>query len=98
MELSGEEQNQRIQEFLNREFNWKFTAGECNFLIQLLAFLVQENPPFVANAQGEKEPLNYQSIRSIVLLNEKLSAQLHRFAQEASVMIGEMKSASERVQ
>ena len=90
--------SQRIQEFLNREFTWQFSAGECNFLIQLLIFLIQENPAIVRNEKGDKEPLNYQSIRTIVLLNEKLSGMLHRYAEEASVVVGSMKTPVERVQ
>ena len=62
------EQNRKMQEFLNREFDWRLSAGECHFLIQLLAFLVQENPDIVVNPKGEREKLNYQSIRTIVLL------------------------------
>lgn len=96
--MQDEEQKLRIQEFLNRELSWKVTAGEVNFLLQLLAYLVQDNPPFVPGQKGEKESLNYQSIRSIVLLNEKLSAQLQQYAEDASVMIGEMKTPTERVQ
>ena len=72
MDQSKIEQQRRIQEFLNRDYSWRLSAGECNFLIQLIAFLVQANPPFVVNDEGAKEPLNYQSIRSMVLLNEKL--------------------------
>lgn len=88
---------QKIEEFLNTEFEWNFTAGECHFLVQLLALLVQENPLFVTNQQGEKERLNYQSIRTAVLLNEKLSRLLQQKAQEASVAMGEV-PGSERVQ
>ncbi|HXK59619.1 MAG TPA: hypothetical protein PLP42_06935 [Acidobacteriota bacterium] len=96
--MQENQQNLRIQEFLNREFSWKLAAGEVNFLIQLLAFLVQDNPVFVPDEKGIKRPLNYQSIRSIVLLNEKLSSQLQRYAAEASVILGETPPASERVQ
>lgn len=96
--MQAEQKKQKIQEFLARDFNWNFTAGECNFLLQLLAFLVQENPPFVQNQKGEKEPLNYQSIRTIVLLNEKLSAQLQGHARDASVMLGDMDPPPETVQ
>lgn len=96
--MDSEETNKKIEEFLNTEFTWRFTAGECNFLIQLLAQLVQENPTLVRNQKGEKEPLNYQSIRSIVLLNEKLSLLLNQYAQEASVGVGTVPVTSERVQ
>jgi len=97
--MQDNEQNLRIQEFLNREFTWKLAAGEANFLIQLLAFLVQENPAFVPDDKGVKRPLNYQSIRSIVLLNEKLSGQLQNYANEASVILGGTPPpAPERVQ
>jgi hypothetical protein len=89
--------NQRMQEFMNREFPWAFTAGECNFLIQLLAHLVQENPPLVRNPKGEMERLNYQSLRTVVLLNEKLSGQLQNRAEEASIVMGQV-PASEKVQ
>jgi len=94
----SDEQQQRLEEFLNRDFDWRFTAGECNFLIQLLAYVVQENPELVHGQDGTMEKLNYQSIRSIVLLNEKLSGQLQNNAQEASVGIGEVKVQTERVQ
>lgn len=94
----GPEHDQRLQEFFNTEFPWNFTAGECNFLIQLLAHLVQENPPFIRGVQGEKEQLNYQSIRLAVLLNEKLSTQFQRRSQEASVVTGEAKGPTGRVQ
>jgi hypothetical protein len=92
------EQNKRIQEFMARDFTWAFTAGECNFLLQLLVHLVQENPALVTNQKGERESLNYQSIRTIVLLNEKLSAQLQKFAQESSVVMSEVNVPTERVQ
>lgn len=92
------EHDQRLQEFFNTEFPWTFTAAECNFLIQLLAHLVQENPPFIRGPQGEKEQLNYQSIRMAVLLNEKLSAQFQRRSKEASVVMGETKGPAGRVQ
>lgn len=98
MNIDQEERSRRIQEFLNKEFSWKFSAGECNFLISLLAYLVQENPPFVPNEKGEKEPLTYQSIRSIVLLNEKLNSRLQQYASEAAVILEEMKPVSDRVQ
>lgn len=98
MDNEQEEQNRRIQEFLNREYGWRFTAGECNFLIQLLAYLIQDNPAFIPNDKGVKEPLNYQSIRSIVLLNEKLNGQMQQKAAEASVLVDAMKTPSERVQ
>ena len=94
----SDEHQQRLEEFLNRDFDWRFTAGECNFLIQLLAYVVQENPELVLGQDGDMEKLNYQSIRSIVLLNEKLSGQLQHNAQEASVGIGEVKAQTERVQ
>jgi hypothetical protein len=81
-----------------RDFTWAFTAGECNFLLQLLVHLVQENPALVTNQKGERESLNYQSIRTIVLLNEKLSAQLQKFAQESSVVMSEVNVPTERVQ
>lgn len=98
MEKDKESHNQRIEEFLNRDFAWKLSAGECNFLIQLISFLVQANPPFVVNDQGEKEPLNYQSIRSMVLLNEKLRNQLQEYAARESVIINEIRPATDRVQ
>jgi hypothetical protein len=98
MDNSQTEHNRRVQEFLGSEYSWKLAAGEANFLIQLLAFLVQENPAFVPDDKGVKRPLNYQSIRSIVLLNEKLSGQLQKYAAEASVILGDMTPASERVQ
>lgn len=96
--MSNAEQNKRIQEFMAREMQWAFTAGECNFLIQLLAHLVQENPALVLSQKGDKEPLNYQSIRTIVLLNDKLSAQLQKRAQDASIVMGDVSVQSERVQ
>jgi hypothetical protein len=97
--MQEDEQNLRIQEFLNRELTWKLAAGEANFLIQLLAFLVQENPAFVPDDKGVKRPLNYQSIRSIVLMNEKLSGQLQKYAAEAQVILGGTPPpAPERVQ
>jgi hypothetical protein len=98
MDITHKDQNRNIQEFLNLEFSWRFSAGEANFLLQLLAFLVQENPEFVPDDKGAKQRLNYQSIRSVVLLNEKLSAQLQKYASEASVMLGDMNPASDRVQ
>ncbi len=98
MDENQEEQNRKIQEFLSREFKWEFMAGECNFLIQLLAFIVQANPAFVINDKGEKEPLDYQSIRSVVLLNEKLNSQLQQYAAEASVILNQMRPVTERVQ
>ena len=94
----NQEENRKIQEFLSREFKWEFMAGECNFLIQLLAFIVQANPAFVINDKGEKEPLDYQSIRSVVLLNEKLNSQLQEYSAEASVILNQMRPVSERVQ
>ena len=96
--MSTVEQNQRIQEFMAREFRWTLTAGECNFLVQLLVHLVQENPPVAMSQKGEKERLNYQSIRTIVLLNEKLSGQLQRYAEESSIVMAEVKNPPERVQ
>lgn len=98
MNIENSEQNQQFQRFLNQELNFVFSAGECNFLIQLLAHLVQENPSMVTGKGGEREALNYQSIRTIVLLNEKLSAQLQRHAQDAGIVIGEMQAQTERVQ
>ncbi len=92
------DQNKRIQEFMARDFTWSFTAGECNFLLQLLVHLVQENPALVKNQKGERESLNYQSIRTIVLLNEKLSNQLQKYAQESSIVMSEVKGPTERVQ
>lgn len=94
------EQNKAIQQFLNQEFDWRLTAGECNFLIQLLAHVVQENPAIVPEAKnpGAKQPLNYQSIRTVVLLNEKLSAQLQQRANERSVVMGEGSVPSDQVQ
>ncbi|HLV01282.1 MAG TPA: hypothetical protein VKZ59_08450 [Acidobacteriota bacterium] len=94
----GEEEKLKIEEFMNQEFHWKLSAGECNFLIQLLVHLVQENPPLVRDAQGQKENLNYQSIRTIVLINEKLSQQLQEYAREASIGLGEVKAQTNRVQ
>ncbi len=98
MENGETERGRQIREFLEREFHWKFSAGDCNFLIQLLAYIVQANPAFVPNQKGESEPLSYQSIRNIVLLNEKLRAQLQQRATEASVIIADFKGGSERVQ
>lgn len=94
----GPDHEQRLQEFLNSEFSWNFSAGECNFLIQLLAHLVQDNPAFIRGAQGEKEQLNYQSIRLCVLLNEKLSSQFQRRSKEAAVVTGESRGPTGRVQ
>jgi len=98
MNMENSEQNQQFQRFLSQDLDFVFSAGECNFLIQLLAHLVQENPSIVASQKGEREALNYQSIRTIVLLNEKLSQQLQRYAQEAGIVIGEMQAQTERVQ
>jgi hypothetical protein len=98
MDKTESEHHRRIQEFLNREFSWRLSAGEANFLMQLLAYLVQDNPSFVPDEKGVKQPLNYQSIRSIVLLNEKLSTQLQKYAAEASVILGDMNPPTERVQ
>lgn len=92
------DQKEKIQQFLNSEFGWQMTAGECNFLIQLLAHVVQTNPEIVRNSEGKSERLNYQSIRTIVLLNEKLSGQLQKYAQEASLGMGEVSGQSETVQ
>jgi len=92
------EQQRRIQEFLSRDYSWRLSAGECNFLIQLIAFLVQENPKFIVNDDGNKEPLNYQSIRSMVLLNDKLRAQLQDYAARESIMMDDMDPVSDRVQ
>lgn len=88
----------RIQEFFGREFSWHFTAGEANFLLQLLVHLVEENPPIVKNPKNEREPLNYQSIRTIVLLNEKLSSQLQKHAEEASIVMGHVRNQTDKVQ
>ena len=96
--MDSVEQSKKIQDFMNRVFQWSFTAGECNFLLQLLAHLVQENPEFVQKQKGAKEALNYQSIRTVVLLNEKLSAQLQEYAKEASVVMDDVKVQTERVQ
>ena len=98
MDTQSSEQNKRLQEFLNRELSFVISAGECNFLIQLLAHLVQENPALVSGQDGKKESLNYQSIRTIVLLNEKLSAQLQQHAKETGIVMGEMQTQTERVQ
>ena len=98
MDQTKIEQQRRIQEFLNRDYSWRLSAGECNFLIQLIAFLVQANPPFVVNDDGKKEPLNYQSIRSMVLLNEKLRAQLQDFAARESIIMEDMDPVPDRVQ
>lgn len=98
MNLENSEQNQQFQRFLNQDLDFVFSAGECNFLIQLLAHLVQENPTMVTGQKGESESLNYQSIRTIVLLNEKLSNQLQSHAQDAGIVIGEMQAQTERVQ
>ncbi|MGW8180950.1 MAG: hypothetical protein ACWGQW_19645, partial [bacterium] len=64
MNLENNEQNQQFQRFLNQDLDFVFSAGECNFLIQLLAHLVQENPSMVTGQKGESESLNYQSIRT----------------------------------
>lgn len=98
MKMENGEQDQQFQRFLSQEIDFVFSAGECNFLIQLLAHLVQENPSIVSGQTGKSETLNYQSIRTIVLLNEKLSSQLQRHAQEAGIVIGEMQTQTERVQ
>lgn len=90
--------NLKMKQFLESEFSWVFTAGECNFLIQLLAYLVQSNPNFVPGKEGKTERLNYQSIRTVVLLNEKLSRQLQSQASNASVILGDMKGGSDTVQ
>jgi len=73
---------------MSREFNWIFDAGECNFLMQLLAHLVQENPELKVGKEGRAEKLNYQSIRTIILLNEKLSRQFQEHAAASSVVLG----------
>ena len=96
--MTDADQSRRIQDFMNQEFGFNLTAGECNFLIQLLAFIVQENPAIVRNPKGEKEVLNYQSIRTIVLTNEKLSRQLQKHAKEASIVMGEVQVQSDKVQ
>jgi hypothetical protein len=98
MDFENSEQNTQLQSFLNQEHSFVFSAGECNFVIQLLAHLVQENPEMVSGPEGKMEALNYQSIRTIVLLNEKLSTQLQRYAQEAGIVIGEVQAQTERVQ
>lgn len=98
MDPTKMEQQRRIQEFLNRDYSWRLSAGECNFLIQLIAFLVQANPPFVVNDEGKKEPLNYQSIRSMVLLNEKLRTQLQDYAARESIIMEDMDPVTDRVQ
>ena len=98
MDQTKIEQQRRIQEFLSRDYSWRLSAGECNFLIQLIAFLVQENPKFIVNDDGNKEPLNYQSIRSMVLLNDKLRAQLQDYAARESIMMDDMDPVSDRVQ
>ena len=98
MNIENSEQDAQLQSFLNQEHSFVFSAGECNFVIQLLAHLVQENPEMVNGPNGEVEALNYQSIRTIVLLNEKLSTQLQRYAQEAGIGIGEVQARTERVQ
>ncbi len=98
MSSESGERNRQMKEFLESEQNWTFTAGECNFLIQVLAYVAQENPSFVPNKEGNKEPLNYQSLRSIVLLNEKLSGQLQDKASDASVILRTIHQGSDRVQ
>lgn len=95
MDSSSQKQ---IQEFLGREFNWIFEAGECNFLMQLLAHLVQENPELKVGKDGRTEKLNYQSIRTIVLLNEKLSRQFQARAGECSVVMGGPEVPPDKVQ
>ncbi len=95
MDISSQKQ---IQEFMGREFNWIFDAGECNFLIQLLAHLVQENPELKVGKDGKTEKLNYQSIRTIVLLNEKLSRQFQARAGESSVVMGGPGTPPDKVQ
>lgn len=98
MPLDANEDQQRMEAFLNREFNWTMTAGEVNFLLQLLAYIVQENPAFVPTDRNVKDPLNYQNIRTIVLLNEKLAGQLQHFASDSSVILGGTPPVSDRVQ
>lgn len=88
----------QVQEFMNREFNWKFDAGECNFLMQLLAHLVQENPELKVGKDGKREKLNYQSIRTIVLLNEKLNRQFQSRAEESSLVLGGPETPPDKVQ
>ena len=67
MNIENSEQDAQLQSFLNQEHSFVFSAGECNFVIQLLAHLVQENPEMVNGPNGEVEALNYQSIRTIVI-------------------------------
>jgi hypothetical protein len=98
MERSKVDSQPQMEEFLNKEFDWRLRAGECNFLIELLAYIVQANPRFIPNSKGKSETLNYQSIRSVVLLNERLSQQLNKHASDASVILGKMHPGSERVQ
>ncbi len=88
----------QIQEFMGREYSWIFDAGECNFLMHLLAHLVQENPELKVGKDGKTEKLNYQSIRTIVLLNEKLSRQFQARAGECSVVMGGPDTSTEKVQ
>ena len=98
MERSKVDSQPQMEEFLNKEFDWRLRAGECNFLIELLAYIVQANPRFIPNSKGKSETLNYHSIRSVVLLNERLSQQLNKHASDASVILGKMHPGSERVQ
>ena len=95
MDVSSQKQ---IQDFMSREFDWKFEAGECNFLMQLLAHLVQENPELKVGPEGKTEKLNYQSIRTIILLNEKLSRQFQARATESSVVLGGAVTPPDKVQ
>ncbi len=93
-----ESTQKQVQEFMNKEFSWIFDAGECNFLMQLLAHLVQENPELKVGKDGKPEKLNYQSIRTIVLLNEKLGRQFQSRAGEASVVLGGPENSPDKVQ
>lgn len=88
----------QIQEFMGREFSWQFDAGECNFLMQLLAHIVQENPELKVGKDGKTEKLNYQSIRTIVLLNEKLSSQFQSRASENSIAMAGPETPPDKVQ
>jgi hypothetical protein len=98
MSSAQSEHHLKMKQFLESEFNWRFSAGECNFLMQVLAYIIQDNPEFVPGKEGKKERLNYQSIRSIVLLNDKLSGQLQQQAAQASVILGDVQSGPETVQ
>jgi len=88
----------QVQEFMGREFSWRFDAGECNFLMQLLAHIVQENPELKVGKDNKTEKLNYQSIRTIVLLNDKLSSQFQARAAENSIVMGGPEIPPDKVQ